>query len=315
LDQHWREAEVKGPSATIDAQRFTEADSTINVALGVHPELHCLVSSFYSRGTLDIYKKSLHSFLNAVGDQELSSITAWHIDRFRQHRLGEVSPTTLNVDLRTLRSAFSFAVRWKMLDVNPFTKVPLCQIPDSSPLFFKPADFNRLASGINESWLKSIVILAACTGLRRGELVNLTWNDVDWMQKVVRIHSSMTFKTKSGKRRTVPLNEPAMKLLRELHDRRSTDYVFTINGRKVRDVWVTRRFKHYLRKQGFGEEYHFHHIRHSTASWLIQMGTPIYEIQKLLGHSTIKITEIYAALAPSQLHGTVEMLTKQLTFN
>ena len=288
----------KSPSLSIFARHFNAS-----------------VSTFLAQGTLDIYNKSMKAFLSIVGDQEISSITAWHIDLFKQRRLGSVSPATLNIDLRTLRAAFSFAVRWKMLEANPFTRVPLCPIPDASPLFFKAEEFNRIVSSIKEDWLKSIVILAACTGLRRGELVNLAWNDVDWVQKVVRIHSSSNFKTKSGKRRTVPLNEIAEKLLVKLHAASMTDYVFNIDGRKVRDVWVTRRFKHYLRKQGFREEYHFHHIRHSTASWLVQMGTPIYEIQKLLGHSNSRVTEIYSHLAPSQLHGTVEMLTKQMVFN
>jgi integrase len=273
------------------------------------------VSSFYSIGTLGIYENSLRHFLVAVGDQQLSSISAQHIDIFRQQRLREVSPTTLNLNLRSLRSAFSYAVRWQLLSNNPFTRVPLCKVPERSPLFFSAEDFKRLVSGIKEKWLKSIVILAACTGMRRGEVVNLKWRDVDLAQKELRIESSGGYRTKCGKRRAIPLNIVALQLLEELSKDRLSEYVVTVEGRRVREPYLSRRFKQYIHRLGFDPSFHFHNLRHSFASWLVQNGAPIYEIQKLMGHSTIRVTEIYAHLAPNQLHGTVERLSEQLTMN
>lgn len=270
------------------------------------------VSGFYSRGTLGIYRYALTSFLATVGDLQLASVNGQHIDLFRQRRIKEVSVITLNINLRALRSAFYYAVRWQILDSNPFTKVPLSPVPERDPIFFSPEDFKLIVSSIKQEWFKSIVIFAACTGMRRGEIVNVRWKDIDLVQKVVRVHSSSTFRTKSGKRRVIPLNVIALQLLERLDHKTSEDYVFTIGGRRIKEMYLSRKFSRHVRRLGFPIGYHFHSLRHSFASWLVQNGAPIYEVQKLMGHSTIRVTEIYAHLAPNQLHGTVERLSQQL---
>jgi integrase len=273
------------------------------------------VSSFYSKGTLGIYRYALRSFLSAVGDLQLASVSAQHIDMFRQRRINEVSPITLNINLRALRSAFYYAVRWQILASNPFTKVPLLSVPERDPVFFSSEDFKLVVSSIKQEWFKSIVVFAACTGLRRGEIVNLRWKDVDLAQKVVRVHSSSTYRTKNGKRRVIPLNVIALQLLAGLNHKTSENYVFTVEGRRVRDIYLSRKFSQHVHRLGFPIGYHFHSLRRSFASWLVQNGAPIYEVQKLMGHSTIQVTEIYAHLAPSQLHSTVERLSQQLTMS
>ncbi|MCX6132599.1 MAG: site-specific integrase [Ignavibacteriales bacterium] len=273
------------------------------------------VSSFYSTGTLGIYRHALKSFLSTVGDLQLATVSAQHIDLFRQRRIKQVSPITLNINLRALRSAFYYAIRWQILSSNPFTRVPLSRVPERDPIFFSSEDFKLIVGSIRQEWFRSIVILAACTGMRRGEIVNLRWKDVDLSQKVVRVHSSSTYRTKSGKRRVIPLNVIALQLLERLDHKTSEDYVFTIEGRRVRDLYLSRKFSQHVHRLGFPIGYHFHSLRHSFASWLVQNGAPIYEVQKLMGHSTIQVTEIYAHLAPSQLHNTVERLSQQLTMS
>lgn len=273
------------------------------------------VSNFYSKGTLGIYRYALRSFLSTVGDLQLTSVCAQHIDLFRQRRIKEVSPITLNINLRALRSAFYYAVRWQILSSNPFTKVPLSPVPERDPIFFSPEDFKRVVGAIKQEWFRSIVILAACTGMRRGEIVNLRWKDVDLSQKIVRVHSSSTYRTKNGKKRVIPLNAIAFQLLVGLNHKASEDYVFTVEGRRVREVYLSRKFSRHVHRLGFPRGYHFHSLRHSFAGWLIQNGAPIYEVQKLMGHSTIQVTEMYAHLAPNQLHGTVERLSQQLAMS
>jgi len=93
------------------------------------------VSNLYSKQTLSIYGRALKSFLAVVGDLPISSVNAQQIDHFRQRRLREISPTTVNLELRTLKAAFSYAVRWQLLSANPFTRVPLCRIPGGVRFF------------------------------------------------------------------------------------------------------------------------------------------------------------------------------------
>ena len=128
------------------------------------------VSSFYSQGTLGIYRHALRSFLSAVGDLRLGSVCPELIDLFRQRRIKEVSPITLNINLGALRSAFYYAIRWQVLSSNPFTGVPLSRVPERDPIFFSPEDFKLIVGSIKQEWFRSIVILAACTGMRRERL-------------------------------------------------------------------------------------------------------------------------------------------------
>jgi site-specific recombinase XerD len=90
------------------------------------------------------------------------------------------------------------------------------------------------------------------------------------------------------------------------------EYVFTLNGKKILDGWVSHAFKKAVRKAGVDSRLHFHSLRHTFATWLVQNGVGIYEVQKLLGHSSVAVTQVYAHLAPSELHGAVEKISVSL---
>jgi site-specific recombinase XerD len=97
-----------------------------------------------------------------------------------------------------------------------------------------------------------------------------------------------------------------------LHQKLNSDpdyYVFTNNGRKIEGNSITHKFKDILTLSGIKKKgLHIHSLRHTFASWLVQDGVPLYEVQKLLGHSTITVTEIYAHLQPFQLHSAVNKI-------
>ena len=81
-----------------------------------------------------------------------------------------------------------------------------------------------------------------------------------------------------------------------------------VNGKKILDIWLSRKFKYYISKMDIDQSLHFHILRHTFASWLVQSGVPIYEVQLLMGHSTIRVTQIYSHLVPKQLRTSVEMI-------
>ncbi len=264
--------------------------------------------SIYSAGSVGIYSKSLDAFRQCIGNIELNRIGGKEIDRFKQLRSEIVSSVTMNIDLRTLRAAFARAVRWNLLKSNPFKQVPLCPVPEKSPTFFSSEEIDCLLSNVKEKWLRSVILFAAHTGLRREEIVNLIWSNVDLKLRVIKIESNHAYRTKAGKRRIVPMNTVVYRLIKRLHRSEHNEFVFTLNDKKIRQVWVTRRFKQYLRRLKFPESYHFHTLRHTFASWLVQRGAPIYEVQQLLGHSSLRVTEIYSHLSPCQLKATVEII-------
>jgi len=262
----------------------------------------------FSAKTLELYKLALRHFYSTVGNKLLTSITARDVDLYRTIRLKEVSPVTVNINLRSLRAAFSTAARWKLLSENPFKKVSLVRVPDRQPVYFKKEDFHKLLSIISEGWLRELAIVAVSAGLRRGELLNLAWKDVNFERRLLHIQSTESFQTKGGRRRTVPISDALLQFLRTKAQRSVGDYVFTLNGKRISCDWVTHKFGRYVRKAGLDPKLHFHSLRHTFATWLVQEGVSIYEVQKLLGHSSISVTQVYSHLAASELHSAVNKI-------
>ena len=106
----------------------------------------------------------------------------------------------------------------------------------------------------------------------------------------------------------MPLNEAAMALFASRQGKSASEYVFTLNDKPLFRGWVQHLFKRYVRELKLPERLHFHSLRHTFASWLVQDGATLYEVQKLLGHSSAKVTEVYSHLQPEQLHNTVERI-------
>jgi integrase len=270
--------------------------------------------------TLNIYDATLKHFLALVGDLPLPSITPKHFDAYKTERLKmlkrskgktseTVQPVTVNIELRALRACFNTACRWKLVQANPFAGQKLLSVPEQSPVFFTKKDFEKLLTVIKENWLKELVIFATLTGLRRGELLNLRWQDVDLRRRVIHVQSNPTFKTKQGRKRVLPLSDTAFYMLQSKYGKDTSEYVFTLNGKPVYDEWLTHAFKKAVQEAKLeNQRLHLHSLRHTFASWLVQDGATLFEVQKLLGHSSSKVTEVYSHLQPEQMHSTVNRI-------
>jgi integrase/recombinase XerD len=139
-------------------------------------------------------------------------------------------------------------------------------------------------------------------------LLALRWNDIDFTSKVILVRNSETFTTKTRKNRIVPMSEELFRLLKDRKEaiRFECEVVFhNKNGGKLIDTSVSQKFKKYIRLSKLNDKLHFHSLRHSFASALVTSGVSLYAVQKLLGHSTSKTTEIYSHLLPQQLHREV----------
>jgi integrase len=262
----------------------------------------------YREGTKEIYERALYSFLDCVGNKKLSLLSIKDIDNYRQAKLQIILPTTMNIYLRTLKSAFNKAVQWEILQRNPIRNIKLCPVPQQTPQFFNLDHFKKLLQTVKEPWLSNAIQLAVFTGMRRSEITNLQWKHIDFSRELIYVESDANFQTKTGKRRILPMNSYVLKLLQAMFLKRTGDYVIMLNGKKVRDIWLSRRFKQYIKIVNVDKSLHFHILRHTFASWLVQAGVPIYEVQALMGHSTIRVTRAYSHLIPKQLKTSVEMI-------
>jgi integrase len=267
----------------------------------------------YSPATVDLYRRTLGYFQAHASDRLLNSITPKHIDDFKAWRSGAVKAVSVNIEVRTIKAALNTAKRWKLLSINPCDQVTQLPIPETTPTFFSLSDFQVLISTIEEPWLREIVLFAVLTGMRRGEILNLRWEHVDLRNKLVHVQSVGDFKTKKGKRRTIPLHESAVYILNARQGRNTSPFVFTLNGQRILEDWLTHLFKRYVRHAKLADDrLHFHSLRHTFATWLVQSGASLYEVQRLLGHSNPRTTEVYSHLASSELHKTVERLDVHL---
>lgn len=265
-------------------------------------------SSAYARGTCDIFAIGLKHLMATSGDCGLSQLTMQHIDKYKTKRLQEVKPNSVNAEVRGLRAILNIALRWKLVTENPFANVQLVDVPEMQPSYFSKEDFQRLLSVIKEGWLRDLVLFSVSTGMRRGEVLNLQWNSIDMERRQAIIQSTATFKTKKGKRRTIPINETACLILHSRFAKSTCPYVFFLNDGKVKESYVSHKIKDYIREAGLSEELHWHSLRHTTATWLVQDGVSLYQVQKLLGHSSPQTTEIYSHLATSDLQATVNRI-------
>lgn len=267
-----------------------------------------------------IYSPAFKSFLNICGDKVLTRYTPRDVEIFKKIRLEQLSgrsgrkqrcsPTTVNIEFRTLRSAFNVAKKWNYIEDNPFIHSSQLRVPERHINFLTRAEFNLLLSTIKEPVLKDIVVFAVLTGLRLSELINLTWNDIDFQRQIINVCSKSDFTTKTGRNRAVPLNKFLIGILQGkdgLVDKEQ--YLFMLNGKKVQASYLSHRFKQHIRQAGLRDTIHFHSLRHTFATWLVQGGVNIYEVQKLLGHSSIAVTQIYSHLQPDNLHATINRIT------
>jgi integrase len=200
-------------------------------------------------------------------------------------------------------------VRWKLMETNPFAHLQQVGVPERQPAYFSKAEFQTLLNAIREQWLRDLVVFAAMTGMRRGEITNLRWSDVDVQRKLISIQSNPTFKTKQGKKRVVPMSDLVFNQLSAKTSRATCEYVFHIGGRKINDDHAGKKLRAYVDEAGLNPKLHFHSLRHTFASWLVQDGVSLYEVQKLLGHSNIAITQVYSHLQPETLHSTVNRIS------
>jgi integrase len=267
--------------------------------------------STYEAGTCELYRLSFKAFFEIIGDCALRSITAYEIDRFKSTLAARINPVTVNIRLAKLKAALNTAKRWGLLDKNPFEGVRMVSVPETIPIHLTEIEFRTLYSSIEEEWLRDVVLFAVLTGMRRGEIVNLHWKDVDATRKTIVIQSSPTYRTKQGRRRVIPMNDQVFALLesKRAYGSDPTGLVFTLNGGKIFEDWITHKFKAYVRALLPGNAgVHFHSLRSTFATWLVQKSVSIYEVQKLLGHSSITVTQIYSHLAPNELHSTVNKI-------
>jgi site-specific recombinase XerD len=269
------------------------------------------VEQTLSAAYLKSIKLSLKHLKNYFGENKLLSQIDLKCTEEFIHSLKESAPKGYQNYYRDLKAAFNKAVSWGYTRNNPFTNIKLAKVQKNSPVIITEDELNLIQSTISNDVIKDIILFAYYTGLRIGEIVNLSWSSVKLDERIIAIGSE-EFSTKTREQRHIPVNETVFNLLSKYINKVTSikrRLVFTKpNGYQYCSGYVSKTFKKACRKAGLSEAIHFHSLRHSFASQLVKKGIPLYTVKELMGHSSIKTTEIYSHLDMKTLREAVDKL-------
>lgn len=257
-------------------------------------------------------KSKLLWWKDKLGVYLLSDITPPLIVECRDS-LGEIrSPATVVRYMAALSHAFTIAVNeWQWLHENPAKKVKKPTEPDGRVRFLDDDERQRLLFACKESssdWLYMCVILALSSGMRQAELMGLKWQDVNLKDGFLILH-----KTKNGTKRRVPLSGLGLSLLQEHAKvrRLDTPLLFPSERNPQKPIALRSGFDYALQRAEV-ENFHWHDLRHCTASYLAMNGASLAEIAEVLGHKTLSMVKRYAHLSDGHVSNVVASMNAKI---
>jgi len=235
---------------------------------------------------------------------KVRAVTETAIARYAKDRLADVSAFTVANELTVLRHMLRLGRRWGYLDKVPDIDMP--KRPEGRRRYLEESEIGRLLGSCRKSrnpYLAAIVTVALNTGMRKSEILDLTWERID-----LSTGRFTLYRTKSGKPRGVPMNQAVYDVLVALQPEAAlrTGLVFR---RSAERAWgqIRTAFTTALERAEI-KGFRFHDLRHTAASHMVMRGASLKDVQEILGHSDLKTTTRYAHLSPAHLRATVDRL-------
>lgn len=246
-------------------------------------------------------KHNLRHILNYFGDAYIHEIKVVDVERFKIDQLAIVSKASVNKALGTLKTMFNKAIEWEKYDgVNPVSKVKMYKLDNQRTRHLEKEEIIRLLTAC-DGHLKNIVEFAINTGMRKGEIFNLKWRDVDLNNGIIHL-----LKTKNGDQRQIPINETVRNIFFRVPKNPESPYVFSsFEGKPFNDI--KHSFYTALEKAEI-KEFRFHDLRHTFASQLAMSGVDLNTVRELLGHKSMTMTLRYSHLSCDHKKRAVKVL-------
>ena len=263
----------------------------------------------YSKNNKKSYGRDIilvDNLLDFFRNKRLNNITPILIEQYKGKRLNEdgMMPATVNREIACLKCIFNWAIKNGKADVNPMKQVKLLKENNTRLRFLSQEEIIQLKNNCSER-IRPIVETALMTGMRRGEILNLKWEDVNFQQGIIVIKNS-----KSGKLREIPICSALRKVMEQYSNASTGEYVFCSElGQPYRNFYTG--FQRIVKKAGI-EDFSFHDLRHTAASYLIMLGIDIVTVKEILGHSSINMTLRYAHLSPLHKREAMEILGSKM---
>jgi integrase len=254
--------------------------------------------------------------LPAFKEKDITAITAFDIEKYQAQRKKEIIAYTKNINKREqeisfksinnevliLSNFFNYCIKSGYLEKNPATGVK--KLNELSRLKTLSDDnINKLINGATNKLTRDLITFLIYTGCRKGEALNLKWENVDLQNNVIAIKG-----TKTKYDRYIPIHTQLKELLNGIEKNQDCLYLFNDNGHKLGDF--RRSFKTACRNAGL-KDMRIHDLRHVFASKMVMNGTSLYITGELLGHRTTQMTKRYSHLVPETLMKAVEDVFKK----
>jgi integrase len=232
----------------------------------------------------------------------LSWLTAKQVEEYKVQRRETVSPATVNRELALLKHMYTKAVEWGYLKTNPVKPIKFLKEPPGRLRYLTREEMEAMIAACPQH-LKPIVVMAMHTGMRKSEILELRWQDIDMAAKTITVRQ-----TKNNEPKVVPMNQTLHEELQHLPRRLHSDYVFCNAASEPYDE-VKRSFNTACRKADI-KNFRFHDLRHTFARHLVMNGIILKSVQHLLGHKDIRMTLRYAHLSREHLQAAVGTLDR-----
>jgi integrase len=255
------------------------------------------------------YRRLLERF----GGRRADTIATGEVEEWRDDMRESLAPATVNLHLTILRAVLRLGMRNGRLEASAVPAIRGLKANNARVRYLTDDEESRLITALPKL-LRPLITIALHTGMRRGELLNLTWDDIDFVSGTIFVRTS-----KSGEGRRLPMSPTAHRTLSALWQARRK----RLSARVVRQS-EAGRFVFAAPHGGFMlnlgrawypgleraklEGLHFHDLRHTFASRLVMNGVDLYRVQILMGHKTPAMTLRYAHLSPQHLRAAVATL-------
>jgi len=238
-----------------------------------------------------------------------------------EHNLGDYEgfraaknamPATISKELGLLKRMFNIAIKkWKWLKENPVSYIEMPVVRNERTRYLSDNEYAELMKAVDDpsspEWLKPVILMALNTGLRESNLLGLKWSQVNLFSKMVVIDKA---EMKNNDALSIPLTQEAMDIFIRRSKVRTDDLVFHDNGKEIYPVKLQRAMREICKKAKI-DDFRFHDLRHTFASYLRQQGVDLHFISKLLGHRDSRMTLRYAHLSVEHLRDAISTLDRK----
>lgn len=250
------------------------------------------------------YTVALNCIEHFFSNPWLDEITVKRVEDYKVHLTREgLAQASVNRRLACLKNMFNKAIDWHMTEQNPVRKVKLFKENNQRTRHLDKEELERVLEKAPPR-LQAIINFAINTGLRKGEIQNLKWKDVDFQQEYIAVHE-----TKNGETRYIPMNNTARNAIFSFKQKGESVYVFS--GNDGQPYNFRKSFETAIKNADI-RDFRFHDLRHTFASNLAMKGVDLNTIRELMGHKSLEMTLRYSHLSKDHKTRAVALLNEHV---